>query len=293
MHRRLLEALVCPACHAGLRLVETLSDGEAVTAGHLCCIECGADYSIEDGIGHLGDSESLHQVADWLPEGLLTDELIRRNATGEGKRYQSSPPYAKWVDAIADTTGLIVDIATGPGGSMLGALMPRLRPSSHLVAVDAAASTMRMLGRYWGSQPQSRMMDFVVGDANHLPFGTASVDVITSVGGFENVRVDRRLRRPGRGEAYVEADRVLKTGGLIFDTTTVYGVGSETAAALSANGDPFGSRETLQELWSSLALTVQSVEVVSHGRGKVHPLDGLPLSDDDEWEALQWVLHKQ
>jgi uncharacterized protein YbaR (Trm112 family) len=293
VHRDLLAAIACPACHRDLTVAEEHGDAKAIARGHLRCFACAAQYPIEDYVGRLGDSEALHQAADWLSEDVLTDELIRRNAANENERYQANPHFASWLGAIAETTGLILDIATGPGGSMFGALMPRLGPGSRVVATDAAAPTVDKLHRYWSDQPQSAMMDFLVCDANHLPFHAASVDAITSVGGFENVRLDRRLHQPARGEAYVEAARVLKPSGLIFDSTTVYGVDSETAAAFIERGDPFASRETLQELWASLGLVVQSFDVTFHGRGKVHPLDGLPLSDEDEWEAVQWVLEKQ
>lgn len=293
MHRRLLEALVCPVCHAALRIVDDPGDAAAIASGAMRCAACAAEYPIENGIGRLGDSESLYQVADWLSEDALTDELIQRNAEGEERRYRRNPAYAQWVDAIAATKGLIVDIATGPGGSMLGALMPRLQDSCHVVATDAASPTLTRLKAYWDVRREGRPLDFLLCDANQLPFVDGSADAVTSLGGFENVRSDRRSNKPARGYAYVQAARVIRPGGLVFDTTTVYGVSSETAALFSARGDPFASRATLQELWSSLGLLVQSVEVISHGRGKVDPRDGLPLSDSDEWEALQWVLEKR
>lgn len=53
MQPQLMEILVCPMCHADLRLDTTSeADGE-IMEGSLTCTGCGERYPIEDGIPNL------------------------------------------------------------------------------------------------------------------------------------------------------------------------------------------------------------------------------------------------
>ena len=53
MQPQLMEIIVCPMCHADLRLDVTSEDAGEIVEGTLTCSGCGETYPIEDGIPNL------------------------------------------------------------------------------------------------------------------------------------------------------------------------------------------------------------------------------------------------
>lgn len=293
MYRQLMDALGCPFCHAGMRLVAS-DGGEKVDIGTITCTGCGKEFVIEAGLPVLGDRERMARVSDRWNEGMLTPDLYKRNLRNTRQWYDSQEEFAGFVDRAATVEGFIVDVASGPGASFSGALVPHLTSRSHFVMTDAAAYMLHGLRDAWLDEPREARLDFVACDCNRLPFRGGSLDALTSTSGFDCVNDDpTRSRLPGAAAAYREGHRVLRSGGLVFNKSRVYAEASKTAAHLQSLGCANASKRSLAELWVEIGFDVESETYLLSKRGKSDAGDGLPIDESDEWHVMAWVLRKR
>jgi uncharacterized protein YbaR (Trm112 family) len=293
VYREILDVLCCPFCYGDLQL--SAREGQPkVDYGRMSCATCDRVFVIEVGIPVLGDRELMAQVCDQWPEGMLTRDLYKRNLSNSRRSYESSGEFAAFVDAAAEVEGFVVDIASGPGASFSGALVPRLSPRSHFMLTDAAVHMLHGLRDAWLDEPREARLDFVACDGNRLPFRSSSLDALTSASGFDCVNDDpRRNQIPGAAGAYREGHRTLKTGGLLFNESRIYGDDSKTAAHLKSLGCANASRESLAHLWDEIGLDIVSEMYLHSHRGKSNSGDGLPIDESDEWHVMAWVLRKR
>lgn len=288
----LIDIAACIECGGRLG-VDAQAATERIVDGLLRCDSCGAEFAIKGDITRLSSPEQLQRVADRWPEGTLTQELFRRNIESNRRLAQENCGYARCVEVAGDVEGVIVDVATGPGSGMCGALAPRLRDGKYLVMADASEVLMRGLSKCWAEVPQMARIDFWLFDANKFPFRDGSVDCVTSNLGFSNVRRDRQAGGwGGPTSAYTEAQRSLKPGGLLVDTVRVYGENSKTAALKREGGSVHASRETLEQFWASIGLRVVEAHTIRSGVGKSDPADGLPIDEADQWEDVAYILRR-
>lgn len=293
MHLQLLDVLCCPFCQGDLYL-KAADEGPRIPNGVLACSACGNEFVIEAGMPVLGDPDLMARLCDRWREGTLTRDLYKRSLRNSREEYESCEGFAGFVDAAAAVEGVIVDIASGPGASFSGALVPRLSPRSHFIMTDAAVHMLHGLADAWSDEPRDATMDFVVCDCNRLPFRSSSLDALTSALGFDSVKDDpirSRFRDPA--SAYREGHRVLKPGGLVFNESRIYGDDSKTAAHLKSLGRANASMETLSELWDEIGFQVVSQTCLLSRRGKAEPGECLPMDDSDEWHLMAWVLRKR
>jgi uncharacterized protein YbaR (Trm112 family) len=291
MHTSLISLLSCPACHGEVQLAVPTTEAEVI-GGALHCDGCGRNYEIGGGIPVLAPREDLDAYADRWPDGLAHDWLVRKIEDGR-QRYGFGGPFAAWVDAAAETRGVVLDIATGPGSSLLGALTPRLTEETRLVATDASLYLLPRLQAAWATQTIRPALDFVAMDGNRWPLRDGVLDGVTSGGGFGCVWDDPERKRPPRfGHAYREAARALKPGGRVFESCLFCAEGSETAAALEAEGCVNASQPKLESFWWSLGLGIESAEELRRGEGKIDKGDLLPYGERDVWWEMLYVLHK-
>lgn len=293
MYRQLIDVLCCPFCHGELRLAASGED-QKVDIGLISCTSCDKNFVIEAGLPVLGDRERMARICDRWEEGVLTPDLYARSLRNTRQWYDAQEEFARFVDAAAAVEGVTVDIASGPGASFSGALVPRLTSRSHFVMTDAATYMLHGLKDAWLNQPREAKLDFVACDCNHLPFRDNSLDALTSSSGFDCVNDDpARNRLSGTATAYREGHRVLKPGALVFNKSRVYGEDSKTAAYLQSLGCVEASRDSLGELWNEIGLRVASETYLLSRRGKSDPGDGLPIDESDEWHVMAWVLEKR
>ena len=192
----------------------------------------------------------------------------------------------------------MVDIATGPGSSFLGALVPKLSERTRVVLSDACADLVHALKAAWTREESKAPLDFLAFDGNHMPFRDESLDGLTSTLGFQSVRQDRRPeRRQEEGlpwdHPYREARRVLKADGCLFEAASRFHVpGSKTAIYLEEVGDFSGLEASMEKLWEELEFDVVWSLRSETRRGKANPEDGIPLDEADEWFDVAYVLRK-
>jgi ubiquinone/menaquinone biosynthesis C-methylase UbiE len=115
----------------------------------------------------------------------------------------------------------------------------------------------------------------LVFDVRRTPFRDGSVAAITSVGGFNNIF----LNRP----AYAEAARVLSPGGQMLDLVRLYEEGGPTQQHLTKVWQAAATWSDYMTLLEGLGFVIQRWGVLNTGRGKTCPGDGLPLGDE-AWE---------
>jgi len=291
MHTLLLPLLCCPGCRGELRASDPPAASD-LQAGTLRCMSCAATYDVEGGIPILAPREDLDSYADRWPWGLTHEYLVSRIEQGRAD-YAAGGPFAAWVDAAARTRGVVLDIATGPGSSLLGALAPRLTEETHLIATDASLYLLPRLKAAWETQRVRPPMDFVAMDGNRWPVRDGVLDAVTSFRGFECVWDDAaRKRSPRFGNAYRQASRALKPGGRVFELCGLFAEESETAAMLEANESINASQEKLESFWQSLDLEVEWAAELGRRQGKLDPGDAVPISESDVWWEMLSVLRK-
>lgn len=126
----------------------------------------------------------MSKVCDYWPEGMLTPELFERNIDAQRKWYGRRQPYTDFIDEIAKIDGLIVDVASGPGGSVSGGLVPLLDEQTHFVMSDAARQILHGLKAAWSKLEHRAKLDYLAFDGNQMPFGDETIDAFTAYFGF-------------------------------------------------------------------------------------------------------------
>ena len=291
MRTSLLHLLCCPSCRERLEFTDTVSDPEANEAT-LRCQGCGLEFQVEGGIAILGDRDEMSRYADRWPSGLTHEFLVSKIKDSRDK-YLGGGVFREWVDAAAGMRGTVLDIATGPGSSLLGALAPLLTEQTLLLLSDASLYLLPRLKAAWESQRVRPPMDFVAMDGNRWPFRDAVLDGVTSRFGFGSVWDDaERKKSPRFGRSYREASRTLKSGGSVFESCLLFADDSETAAMLEAEGCVGGSRGRLESFWRSLGFEVTWAEELRRGQGKLDPGDLVPIAERDRWWEMAYVLRK-
>jgi uncharacterized protein YbaR (Trm112 family) len=267
---RVLALLACPSCHGALSYAGERRDGR-LSSGALECVDCGAGFLVEDEVprldlpgvdldGTLARRPAV-EVAGW----------VRRNFDNARRRTGLPPLFEA---EIASVRGLVVDVASGPGGSFCVPLMADEGADRLLLMTDLAPYVMvawrrLLLAEGWGSRCSN-----LVCDARRLPLRDGSAAAVTSVGGFDNI-VDN-------GPAYAEAARVLAPDGLLLDVVRLYEPGP-TVAELEAQGQVAASWQQYQEVLARLGFRLEDTAQLNTGRGKTDPADGLPIGDE-AWE---------
>ena len=145
-------------------------------------------------------------------DGVDIDAQMSEWVAGNYTRALSRQPtmYEQdFVAAVQASTGPIIDLASGPGGSYCTRIMSDGNTDRQLVMSDLSRPVMTAWRRHLREKGWGDRCSTLVFDARHLPFADASVPVMTSVIGFSSV-VDSAV------QAIREAARVLMDGGMIY-----------------------------------------------------------------------------
>jgi len=205
------------------------------------------------------------QLAEWVP----------RNFQRALQPDRVPAPLHKFVETARATEGIVLDIASGPGGSYCVETMRDGPPTGLLVMSDLGAPVMQRWRKHlrevgWDSRCSNMGLD-----ARRLPFRDAVLDALTSVGGFSNI--------VGNRQAYAEASRVLKPGGPLMEVVRLYEEGGPTHRLLTEQGQVATTWCDYEAFLNESGFSVTSCELLNQGRGKTDPNDGLPVGDE-AWE---------
>jgi uncharacterized protein YbaR (Trm112 family) len=292
VHSSLMDVLCCPHCAGPLSIATVGSAAIEVEAGHLTCGACGREYTIENGVGVMGNADDLHAAADPFADGLLTHDLLRENLASQERWATDWPVFAGWMQRVAGTEGVIVDIASGPGCSIIAALVPLLTERTHVVVSDAHVGLLRLLREVWRERPRAAPLDFLAFDACRMPFREGALAAITSTGGFQNIRQGLVNRSQPLPEAYGGAFDALRPGGHLFDWILVYAPETETAAYLDEHGWHWGIERAMKEVWRSVGFDIVSAEETHRWPMAKREGEAVPVVDGDECYMVATVLRK-
>jgi SAM-dependent methyltransferase len=239
------------------------------------CVLCGRSFTIREEVGALVLEGTSLEGAAWGDEWTTTKRAVYgRTAANAEQSYATNPTWRGLVDAALGCRGLVVDIATGPGGSLRAPFLRRAPQDVLFVASDLGEAVMRGQHAFFQCLGLGAKASFLAFDARRMPFLDGAASAITSVVGFTNISESL--------QAYQEAARVLKDGGRLIDASRVYEPGSQSADAVRQWG---GCHASLQEWLAALChcgFTVERTAEWVSGKGKGDPADGLPI-DDECW----------
>jgi len=207
------------------------------------------------------------RVREWIP----------KNFEREQRQPRESAKHSQLVRVVRSLEGVILDIASGPGGSLCVPVMMDGRTDRLLVMSDLGKPVMvewrRLLREVgWGDRCSN-----IVFDARSIPFRDDSVTAITSMNGFDNI-LDNK-------PAYAEAERVLGRGGMLLDMVTVFEQGGKTQKLLLNCGQAAPDTESYFTMLETLGFGVEKSELLNEGRGKKNPGDFAPL-EEEKWQDI-------
>lgn len=180
------------------------------------------------------------------------------------------------VDRVADTSGPVVDLASGKGA--LVEPLVKSNPSRPLVVTDLSLRVLRSDKARFHYLGIGDSLDYLAFDARRMPFRDTSVPVFTSHVGLQNMRDGE--------DAVREIRRVL--AGILVATSIFYPPGDEeTDRVLEQNGLSLTNREGRFSQACATAGLLLSVENRIKARALPTPvseitgvgLDGLPLKE--------------
>jgi len=229
MKKVLLDILICPAClPAESRLRETVleSAGEEILDGKLHCAACDRIYPVENGIADLRPDPLPRQRNSETPyetEASVSAYLWSQYAD-LFQDDQASDAYRRWADLIQPASGIAVD-----AGAAVGRFTFELgRKHDFAVGIDTSRAFIRTARKLMHHRriifhvkeegditrpvtltlpPEwaNDAIDFIVGDAQAMPFSSGSASSIASLNLVDKIpkpmrhleEVDRVARRSG------------------------------------------------------------------------------------------------
>jgi len=279
MNRELLDFVCCPLCKGELRYVG-VSDSQRLVNGAFECSACQRQYPVVEEIGILLGRWDLLNEAGWNCDLEKSDDmqLYERTARNSQNSYQRRASRQAMVDHVAGVGGLVIDVGTGPGGSICFPLLSRHTDDMQLVACDLGEPVMRGLYRYFKQKGLAQPFSCLVFDARQMPFRDGCADAVTSVVGFGNIR--RNV------EALHEAFRVLRQDGHLVIVERSYEPGSRSAdVARTSKQNCFATLDEAIRNLETVGFAVEDIQEDFRGQGKSDAGDGMPIGNDS------WVHH--
>lgn len=143
MDGRLLPLLSCPACHGYLTWEGEVIRGRIIE-GFLSCTACSRVFRIQDDVAFLALEETDRSGAMWGDEwAFARQEVYQRLAVNAERRYCTDVAWRGMVDTALGCRGLVVDVATGPGGSVCVPYLRQATSESLFVLSDLAEPIVR------------------------------------------------------------------------------------------------------------------------------------------------------
>jgi ubiquinone/menaquinone biosynthesis C-methylase UbiE/uncharacterized protein YbaR (Trm112 family) len=283
MDARLLPLLACPACRAGLEFEGQTGDGR-VQSGTLSCGQCGRCFVLRDEVAVIVLEGTQRDGARWGEEWATEKQAVYQQTSQNAERwYASNAARREMVDTALRCRGLVLDIGTGPGGSIGVPFLRRAPEEALFVASDLGEPVMRGQHAFFRDAGLAPKASFLVFDARRMPLLDGSVSMITSVLGLTSVLESVK--------AYQEAYRVLKRGGWLIDQARVYEPGSQSGVRVRGWGGCCATSEEWLAALRSCGFVVERMVEAWSGRGKTDSNDDLPV-DEEPWSHIVAYAHK-
>jgi len=132
---------------------------------------------------------------------------IERNWEEHMRRTGRRDLWNSFCREIAESSGLILDVASGPGGGLVPCIL-YYNSNAYVLMNDIEYRILLMWREFLKKTDRGRYVGFLAADACRLPIRDNSLDIVVSAGGFSNIS--------GHDRALREAYRVLKPGGRLY-----------------------------------------------------------------------------
>lgn len=202
------DCFVTPVSHKELVFEGTTEVDWAWKNGFLREIDDDMEYPVSNGIPDFteklkrtwsgGDADNKPSM-EWI-QSSWNDHL-------QTLRKHRDHAYYSFARYIAENPGLVLDIASGPGGGAMSALL-FFDPKAKILMSDLGVSVLSLWEKHLGGIDAGENVSFAGMDVTALPIRNESIDYVTDSGGFGNV--------DNNNIALAEAYRVLKSGGYLF-----------------------------------------------------------------------------
>lgn len=288
MNPKLLPYLCCPLCKKELLLEEEKIVSGKIIEGRFSCPVCNKQYPVIDSVPVFLENPSMVDVFDDVLDqkgeykGILERrsikdewELYERNDIRRQEEYKSNKEFKLLVDEASKTDGLLLDIATGPGGSIISPILRKV-PEMLLIASDKSKRVIRGQYQHFKQKGMLGNSSFLAFDVHLIPIKDNVVTTITSYFGVSNYR---------------EEFRVLKNGGRLLEIIVTYEPGSKTAKRALEIGIPSATLESYKKELNSVGFKILEIQERAQGKGKMEPEDGFPL-ENEKWFTFFVVATK-
>ena len=205
MKELLVDLLICPSClpvEAALKCLISEKDGEDILSGSLYCPQCNNNYPIQDGVAILlpVSSEVDPRVPSKYENPLLLSSYLWAHYADILKDMDATAAYEEWSALLRDDSGISLD-----AGCSVGRFTFEMsKKSNFAVGIDNSRVFIKtarqlMIDRQMEfSMPEegllreqriiklpetfdSTKVEFVVGDAQRLPFRGNSFSSVASL----------------------------------------------------------------------------------------------------------------
>lgn len=203
MKKNLLKLLICPACLPGehpLRSDTTKETGDDILEGNLHCPHCATQFPIRDGIAFLNPAESDTQPENKYEQDEVVSSYMWSHFGDLLGDELASDAYSQWSELMAPHSGVAIDL-----GGAVGRFAFEMSAKCDLaVGIDNSVAFIKtarelMQNRQMKIQlkdegfltkeatvklPEewrSDRVEFIVADAQKIPFRSATVSSLASL----------------------------------------------------------------------------------------------------------------
>ena len=145
----------------------------------------------------------------WPPlyvKKLREEKWIERNWENAGKMLKEKSKLSEFDKRMAESEGLILDVASGPGGGFAPQIL-HINPDVTILMDDLGLGVLLAWQRFL-RDINIPNVSFALFDATKMPLKSNSIDIVSDLGGFDNIQ--------GSVGAIKETYRVLKPDGTLF-----------------------------------------------------------------------------
>lgn len=205
LHTDFQNIFVVPSSYEPLLYEGTLDDGKW-SNGVLKTADKRHLYDVLNGIPDFVDP-SVKAWTEEEMEEIRRGNWIERNWKSQTQQMHAKSRRADFCRGIAESDGIVLDVASGPGGGSMPGIV-YFNPNAKMLINDLG---VRVLQEWEGFLRKNKIgpnVCFAAFDATHMPIRSNTFNIVTSSGGFGNI--------PGTDKAIREAFRIFKRGANLF-----------------------------------------------------------------------------
>ena len=216
MYKEVLKLLKCPKCNKKLSLTIEKEENNEIIEGKLSC-DSNHDWMIREGVINFASMEQ-NIVNNWTEyyDQYDYEELDKKLLEGTPKNIKAITDDAKKfiINSIKNKENeFILDIATGRG-ILYTEMIKDLKVESQIICTDLSFVVLKYDRLKAKKINPNIKVNYIACDATNLPFKDNTIDTTVSLFGIENM-----LELATYGIR--EAERVLKSGGVLLNTCTI------------------------------------------------------------------------